>query len=508
MLTKNLFKAEFNSEKEMMNHLYNCSHLQNGSYECSNCQKHVKIRRFHGNTCPETHSCKERIVSAIGPLTRLLSPRPSKRQQTEKNPWNKSENEQLPSPFSPQFNAMQPEMQHKWYSGNDLVFTPPKLDTELVERACENVRSFEPHEISGSFELPSDTLPELGDTSSPSELYGSSRLFELHGTPFVSNYNHSSHQTKTHHPEPIYTSSCSQGLPGLSPSSMRSCKNDEPISDVSKSTVRMNVISLPFSHEIPNGSFPEKVHETIGDLSLRSPSHGRSESASSTESFSSSGTMTTCSSDMSSSMATTPSSIHPGRAGLVDFHQSGLSFDEDSSSLLLNSWLDIEPADDPWGARMSVPQASIYEQGGFVQMTPVCASNLPALFRTVSPAQLNLSTENEEVYGHFPQPFNQLSSSRQEASRTISTIPILMEIEDNLTRLVKPENPYTCVCGSEFQGKKPNKKSNLKRHQETCLALSNNQRPPKKFICNFPGCCKGYTRPDNLLVSGSDEGCY
>lgn len=468
--------GEFQSEMEMMNHLHNCPQLQNGSYECSHCNKEVKIRRFHGNTCQET--CKERIVSAItrSPLTRLLSPRTSKRHNSDKispidlgNPEASFPQALYPSP-------MQPEIEYKWFSGDELT-------AELAsERLSESGHIFETHRVAGPSELASKHLVELDSYWQPSE---------LHGTIPEPNLGHYHQQS-----EPPYLTqlSYSPSEPSASPS--MDTRIDGQLSDLQKTTFGMTFIGgQPPRYPCPTGNvqFLNKLHKSPVAPPPRSPFHGRSESSSSTESSSSSRTMATSSTtsgDLSSSLATTPSSDIPHHTGMMSSYQLGLN--EHTSS---------DNPDDLWQAEILQPRPSLeyqfpsYEQGGFVEMTPVTAFDPLGAFKTGIASQINFSYEHDKAYSHSTQPPNQLSPRVQKP------IPIFMEVKESFSKPLKPENPYTCICGIEFQGKEPNKNSNLKRHQETCPTVLNNLPAPKKFKCNFPGCEKRYTRSDNLLVS-------
>ena len=61
---------------------------------------------------------------------------------------------------------------------------------------------------------------------------------------------------------------------------------------------------------------------------------------------------------------------------------------------------------------------------------------------------------------------------------------------------------YTCdICGEEMTTK-----SGLKRHK-TNHALKNNMAalPPKSFVCDFPGCNKGF---DTMFQLNAHKSCH
>jgi hypothetical protein len=63
-----------------------------------------------------------------------------------------------------------------------------------------------------------------------------------------------------------------------------------------------------------------------------------------------------------------------------------------------------------------------------------------------------------------------------------------------------------CSCGHRPSGGKGNRRSNLKRHRETCKYEHDGKPLAKKAKCNWEGCEKRYTREDNLKVHQRSKG--
>ncbi|CAG8953549.1 hypothetical protein HYFRA_00010006 [Hymenoscyphus fraxineus] len=464
--------AKFQDERELLEHLYSCPLLQNGYYKCPHCEKEVKIRRFHGDSCPETHSCKERIVSAISPLTRLLSPRASKAQ----HPWEHTRNE-MEIERKPLVHASPVLlMMHDPYCGGDFMSASLELDSR---QAVGQPR----------MELGGQSRMELGDTSVLAELPDFGLVQQHCHTTIPACQNKSSYSPLFNH------------------SSFPSMENSFRGQDFGHQTNPSELDSNADHQE--QYMFPPAIaqnscqsHEGLqGAPSVPStPFHGRSGSTSSTGSSQSSGTMTTTST-MSDSSLVTPSSDSPHHPGSMDFYQPGSN--NYTPYTPVKTWIGANPTEN-WPYRAIQPrqsleyQAPVHEHGESIDIAPISASDPHGMSKTSwASRHISISYEdNEKVYGHFPigNPFANLLPREQPA------ILLFPDLKTNTSKAQKPQNPYTCICGFEFSGKEPNKVSNLKRHQDTCSTMLNNVPPSKKFKCNFPGCDKGYTRSDNLLV--------
>jgi len=95
--------------------------------------------------------------------------------------------------------------------------------------------------------------------------------------------------------------------------------------------------------------------------------------------------------------------------------------------------------------------------------------------------------------GHIDEFLRATNSPRPPAAHTNKSPQPLNTFKASATTL-RRRRRYQCrKCGYEPKGTEANRKSNFKRHQESC-------QQPKRHVCSHPHCGKTFTRSDNLRV--------